>query len=338
MIALSVLAFASETPVGTIGSELSVVFDQDVGSKPKLLLTYDGPLVGAKGDPKAKAKLVSSDGTNVTFVIQAAKGGGLFEVGVKGGDASGGPIALSGPSIEEWDDTAPAGGELLLMGSYFGELANRRSAPKVYIGGKKAKVTAFSDTELTIVLHKKTPQGLQDIRIVNKVGEETIVGGVSVTLPPKPIKGKDSMSGKIDGSKFKATDKNTVAAAVFNPGANTLVITGANRSGSRTSPRVRTFAISLISLGAPIDQIVTPLVLTGNQAGIATLSDVQTRLTGSNPGATTTLYDSSGARPLTVTIDSVAGDRISGSFSCQMGEAGGSKVIDASGTFVLTLE
>jgi len=326
---------------GTIGTEFSATFDAEVGTKPKLVLTYLQPAKKAK-TPKAKAKLVSSDGTNVVFVIQAAKGGGEFSIGAKKSDATAGTLELAAPVVSTLGSgtvaTVAAGGELTIQGQYFGELANKRNAPKVFVNGKKAKVKLFSDTALTVLVHKKTKTGAADVVVQNKVGSGTLAEVLTVTARPTPIKGSDIVTTKLGGSGFKATDKNQVASAIFNQGINTLVIASSQRTGKSTSPRIRTFTISQAQIGSPLDQVQLPLVLTGNAAGLAGLIDTTTRLTGSNPGATTVLYDSQGL-PVTLTIDSISGNRLSGSFSGQMREIGGSKVIAIqNGKFVLTLE
>jgi len=333
---LVTLAGAAVTPdAGTIGTEFTVEFDADVGTKPKLELRYVTPPAGKKAKtPKAKAKLISSDGTSVTFVIQAAKGGGDFTIGAKKSDATAGNLTLASPRVDSVGSAAvAAGGELTIQGQYFGELANKRNAPKVFVNGKKAKVTSFSDAALTITVHKKTATGTADVTVQSKVGATTSAGAVTVTPRPTPIKGSDLVTAKIDGSGFKATDKNTAASAIFVPAVNTFTIASSQRTGKVTDPRLRTFGIANAALPGPIDQLQLPLTLTGASAGLAQLID--SRPVSGQPG---TIYTSSGLA-LTLSIDSVSGNRVSGSFSGQMREAGGSRVIDIqNGKFVLTLE
>ncbi len=305
---------------GTIGTEFSVTFDADVGSKPKIELRFNDPTKKAK-TPKAKAKLVSSNGTNVTFVIQAAKGGGSFTVGAKKSDATAGSITLAAPRIDSVGSaTVAAGGTLTIQGQYFGELANKRAAPKVFVNGKKAKVTAFSDTALTITIHKKTASGLADIVVQNKVGEGTSAGAVTVTAPPTPIKGADTLSAKIGGKKLsvKFTKKTPEAViAVFGGALRSLQISTTKASGSTRNKRIELLTISFDTGVTDLSNLTLPATFTN--VGLVIYQSSILKISGGIPPKvtdTTTIWDNtSGNPPFSVTIDNVSGDRISGSFS-----------------------
>ena len=343
---LGVLAFATVSPSeGTIGTEFTARFDQDVGTKPKIVLTFEGAEPAAKS-PKAKAKLISSDGTDVTFVIQAAKGSGTFAVGAKGTDASGGSLVIAPPDLQEWSpDPVAAGGEMELLGDHFGALENKRNAPKVYVGGKRARVTSFSNTALTIVLSKKTPEGLQDIRVVNKVGESVAEDAVTVTAPPRPIKGADSLSARVNGKKFvtKLTRKTPEAAvAVFNAPVGSLQLTAVKTSGNpRKKLSIQQFNILFQTGVNDLANLTLPAVFTS--PGLVTYSETETVIRNFQPTTPSTFWSNEGQGTVafTITIDSFDGERIAGTFSGTLPRDTGPGAAQAefvSGQYVLTVE
>ncbi len=337
-LARAVDAFADVSPQrSTIGTQVTAVFEGEVGTKPKIELRPNSNNEG-KG-PKAKAKLVSSDGHTVVFAIQSAKGSGFFDVGVKGSEEVAGELELARPIINGLDvGTVAAGGTLTISGDFFGELENKRNAPKVYVNGKKARVTAFSDDALTVVLHKKTPAGDAPVRVVNKIGESEYTGELTVTEPPQPVKGKDFISARFGSTNFRRTPPRNSrdpqsAAASFEPGLNRVNLSGGGTSGTPPNAKIDQLLIQVL-LGRPIDEVQFPQTYSGSQF-FGALFSVTTILP---PNTDSYKADSSNA--FTVTIDAYDGSRIAGSFSGTMVKVSGNgpatiQVTD--GKFVLTL-
>ncbi len=261
--------------VGDGGSgTLGTTYDYEVGDlgakAPKISLAFAGA-PGAKGDPKAKAKVTGYAGGLLSFQISKATGPGVFDVTVTPKDKSITPVefvggvVLVGPDVQSVDRAStPAGGDLVINGQFFGS-----KKPKVFVGGKKAKVTVVTDTEVTISLNKGTPAGDQDVVLQNKVGEDTLAAAVFVTVPPKPIKGKDAVTGKVGGSKFKNRKGTVVASVLLGTGSDrglTLAATQikvVNRLPSSTSMTVlATFPDALANLQLPATVPITSGLLT----------------------------------------------------------------------------
>ena len=341
---LASTALAEVTPTeGTIGTEFTATFSAAPASNARIELRFVEP--GAKGS-KAKAKVVAVDGADVTFVIQAANGGGDFEVGIKGGDDTAGTIRLQPPQVDSAESaTVAAGGNLVLNGAFFGEDSNNRNAPKVFVNGKKAKTLVFSDARLEIQLHRSTPTGTADITVQNKIGASTLLGQLTVTPAPKPIKGGDKLAVRIDGKNFSAkrTKKAPEAAvAVFNIGNNSLQITVAKASGNPRK-RVRTQNLNLNALlGDTLENLTYPV--TFGPIDLGTYLDSTTTLGGGfppTPVITTGTWTSAAGGAITLTLDAYDGERISGSFSGSLDLAAGegpATVTFTNGSFVLTVQ
>lgn len=340
--ALAATAFAVAVRQATIGTEVIATFPNDVGSKPKIELTYVD--VGATA-PKAKAKVLSANGNEVSFVIQAANGGGTFQVGLKGSDDTAGVVVLVPPRVASADKAVvAAGGDLVLEGSWFGEDANKRNAPKVYVNGKKAKSKAFTNDRLEIELHKSTPAGLADITITNKVGETTFNGVVTVTPAPKPVKGKDNVSATIGGRKLKAKNSKKDpegVTAVLNPGGE-LVIGAGKSSGSTYNRNIAVLAIAVdVGVGS-FDELTLPATFTGNL--VIDWSFLNIKSTKSFPPVitqTSEVYLGGTDTGCSVTIHAWDGERFSFSFGGtleNLGLEGPATVQIQNGSGVLTLQ
>ena len=79
------------------------------------------------------------------------------------------PFTILLPVVDGTDPPSGAGGtEVTIHGSLFGP-----SKGKVTIGGKKAKVTSWSDDTIVVVVSKKAPVGDQPVVVVNKAGAST---------------------------------------------------------------------------------------------------------------------------------------------------------------------
>ncbi len=326
-------ALATVAREGTIGTEFTAVFAGDLGKKPKIELRYVEPSAKRPKPPKAKVKVTAVNGGRVTFVIQAAKGGGEFAIGMKGSDQSAGSLFLRAPRVDgAGSTTVAAGGELTLNGAFFGDDKSKRNAPKVFVNGKKAKTLTFGGGVLEIQLHKKTSPGPADITVQNKIGEGTYDGVVTVTAPPKPIKGKDNVTAKIGGKAFKAVfsrKKPEAAVAVFNSGVGSLQITAAKNSGS---PRNLTTQLLTIVVGVGVTDLDDlELPATFDDVGLVTFSRSNVKSSGGFPPKvtqTTTLWTSEGGTPFSVTITGWDGKR----FACTFGGSLNKKAGDGAAT------
>ena len=339
--ALATSALADVSPAeGTIGTEFTATFEGDLGNKPKIELSYQEQRAKAPKTPKAVAKVLSVDGGTVTFVIQAAKGGGDFSVGVKGSDEVSGSLRLREPEVASADKaTVPAGEELVLTGDFFGDDSNKRNAPKVFVNGKKAKTRAFTATTLTIQLHKSTSAGLADITIQNKIGESTFNGVVTVTVPPKPIKGPDSLSMNVGGKKvsvkFTKKDPEAVVAVIA---VNRLQISMAKVSGNDPRKGIKTqqFTLNMI-LPTSLESLELPAVFNPADGAIWTDQFIK----GLPPTGTVGFYTNEAGGNINVTITGRSGNRISGTFSGSLNKASGDgpgSVSFTEGEFVVTVE
>jgi len=167
-----------------IGDPIAVTAPEGVDfgtKKPKVraLLIPGDP--AAKGDPKLKLKVVEFTGTTATLLVKQAKGQGSFDVQLtpKGGDAVSVAVATTQvPDVQEWADEVEIGGELELAGEYFGSKKG-----KVTIGGKPAKVLDWTNTSVTVRVHKKAALGVSDLVVTTKIGTTTVAEAVDVLEP-----------------------------------------------------------------------------------------------------------------------------------------------------------
>ena len=97
-----------------------------------------------------------------------------------GGEAQSGPgtVTLVVGTIDFVSPQTPGPGDTVTISGF--DFGTKKG--KVVVGGKKAKVTSWSDNEIVATLHKKTPEGAQAVQIVNKIGtaeqaDAVIVGG-----------------------------------------------------------------------------------------------------------------------------------------------------------------
>ncbi|MCG3133414.1 MAG: hypothetical protein HMLKMBBP_00571 [Planctomycetes bacterium] len=192
---------------GTVGTVLTITGSGFGTKKPKVSLSdFESPGF-------LPLKVLSFSDTEITAQVVPGRGktaarGGLFAVLVSNKDApedfiSEDTFRISVPLL---DETSPATlaprGTLTVTGSLFGTKKG-----KVLIGGKKAKVTQWTDTEILATAHKKTPAGTQDVTVENMIGQATFGDAVEVEEGDGGGGGKGdtftgTMTGRIDGSPY----------------------------------------------------------------------------------------------------------------------------------------
>lgn len=152
---------------GTIGTVFTLT-GTDLGSgTPKVTLS-------AAGKKTVNLKVLTHTDTQVTAQILKLKSGadGVYDLTITpAGSPEGftrfGEVTIVTGVINTVTPAAPAvGTPVTIQGSGFGTKKG-----KVIVGGKKAKVTSWTDTEIVATLHKKTPAGSQTLVGLNKVGQ-----------------------------------------------------------------------------------------------------------------------------------------------------------------------
>ncbi len=361
------LAPAQVTPEeGTIGTTFTVETGVDIGAdparKPKVILRFLGAAAKKKAKtPKARAKVTRSLGGSVSFFVKSANGGGRFSIEVRGtGNGRSiqkivGELTLAGPRIDAAGvESVAAGGQLTITGRLFGGIIKKRAAPKVFVGGRKAKVKAFSDTLITVVVHKKTRVGVADITVRTKVGSDTLAGSITVTerKPPKngaKLSGPDRLTMAIDGEFVRANEgvgrgievsaMHVTARRQMNIGIN--VLTGSVGVGN--SWRVQQFSITI---PVPDDLATLPIPSTflDDEVRDMTYRDLRaSRVKNKETGEITetersTLWSNRSGLSLLVKITAYDGKRIAGSFSGELLRTAGtgpSNLIVNGGDFVI---
>lgn len=181
---------------GTVGTVLTIDGSGFGATKPKVTLA-DG-----KSGVSLPLKVTAFSDAQITAEVvpgraKTAARQGLFEVRVapRGGEEF---VAAQGFVIEPpvVEETSPGSiapkGALTVTGTRFGTKKG-----KVEIGGKKAKVTNWTDTEVSATAHKKTPAGMQDVTVSNLIGEATLADAVEVEGPGGG--GDDEVRGTMEG-------------------------------------------------------------------------------------------------------------------------------------------
>ncbi|HEX5012025.1 MAG TPA: hypothetical protein VFY71_16690 [Planctomycetota bacterium] len=173
-----------------VGSVLTIDGDGFGTAKPKVFLT--------DGVKKYTLKVTAFSDTQITAQIKKAVAGDLtLDVQPKGADPfTFESVTIESPVIDQLLDhetlevitSAEPNLEFVITGSFFGSKKG-----KIFIGGKKAKVTSWAGGEIHVLMPKSLANGLWDILLDNKVatdGDEQItmtgslkkVGKVSLTV------------------------------------------------------------------------------------------------------------------------------------------------------------
>lgn len=166
-------------------------------SKPRLSLT------NAMSPKRIPMKVLAFSDTQITAAVPGSKrslNAGVYDVVLepRGADEPfilEGAIRLDPPFPDTVTPTTLAPkATVVIDGTNFGTKKGR-----VTVGGKPAKVTAWTDTSITAVLHKKTPAGAQTLFVENALGEAAPDTQVTVT-DPSDGGHADLVSGTIIGS------------------------------------------------------------------------------------------------------------------------------------------
>ena len=147
-------------------------------------------------------------------------------------------------------DPAVAGPKdaVTVTGQYFGSKKG-----KLFIGGKSAKVTAWSDGAIGAVVPKKATGGVVDVRVVNTAGDATLAGGVLV-LGAGGMSGPDLLSVTVGGQTYATTGAPSVLALAAD---GQLVLGGSFGVG----PSLQ------IALPVDVAGLAVPLAVAGDPAG-----------------------------------------------------------------------
>src|SRR5262245_440234 len=150
-----------------------------MGKAPKVVLSRvpDGKLIKLK----VSAYLDSQITAQLVRTFNGAAGEYGLVVTPPGGEPQTGPGTVTlivGAPYRVTPPTPGPGDSVTIDGTDFGTKKG-----KVVIGGKKAKITSWSDTQIVATLHKKTPEGVHDVEIVNKIGTGVLTDGVAVGAP-----------------------------------------------------------------------------------------------------------------------------------------------------------
>lgn len=160
---------------GSVGTQLTLNGAGFGSKKPKVLLR------GAEGEPIGMKVRSFSDTSVVAEVTRGRPG--LYDVVVR---PKGAPevvlaetfeIALGTISATSPETPLPKA-EVTIDGALFG---TKRG--KVKVGGKPAKVTAWTPTQIKVRLHKKTPPGAQSIEVRNKIGTALFADAIEIGDP-----------------------------------------------------------------------------------------------------------------------------------------------------------
>ncbi len=188
-----------EPASGSIGTLITITGSDFGTAKPKVWLSQEGS--------KKKRRLKVTSSSDVEIIAELKKGEiGDFDVNVQP-KGKGALIATEEEGFEiplpTFDTLDPVGAELapgtaaVLGGVDFGS-----RKPRLKVGGKKAKVTAFSDDEITFVIPKALHDGAHDLEFRNPVTTLPIPALVSVTGSTKTIGKPDTATYKADKKKF----------------------------------------------------------------------------------------------------------------------------------------
>jgi hypothetical protein len=108
------------------------------------------------------------------------------------------PVAAAAPHITPGQSaTAAVTASASLAGTDFGTRTGR-----VFVAGRKAKVTAWTDTAITFVVPKSVPNGPAVVDVVDKDGADFIAGYLTVTGSRAAL-AMHKASGKIGGKAFR---------------------------------------------------------------------------------------------------------------------------------------
>jgi len=309
---------------GTVGTEV-VVTGSGFGTSPKTTkVSLVAQTAGAKG---GKAKLTSVSDSEIRIEVQKVQPGVYDLVVAPKGEAevvAEGAFTARAPDAQTFTAEVTPGGELTIGGQFFGSAKG-----KVKVGGKSAKVLSWTDTEIRVAVSGKLQNGPQDVEVQGKGGSETTAGATTVTgAGLKPVKGKDKLSGKLGGSKL-------VAKGVFLVGAPApLGFDGFTLTATRAKVSIGgafTQNLQLTIAGA----LVGPYPKTiggGNVVGLYSESR------GGIGGVQQTTWTP--ADNLSVTVDNVVGNRVTGTISGTMTRqngTGGDAVIEVSASFTVTI-
>lgn len=160
---------------GSVGTQLTLNGAGFGSKKPKVLLR------GTEGEPIG-LKVKSFSDTSVVAEVTRGRPG-VYDVVVR---PKGAPevvlpgtfeIALGTISATSPETPLPKA-EVTIDGALFG---TKRG--KVKVGGKPAKVTAWTPTQIKVRLHKKTPPGAQSIEVRNKIGTALFADAIEIGDP-----------------------------------------------------------------------------------------------------------------------------------------------------------
>lgn len=343
--AFSFCAFAAISNVnpgqGSISSEIRMTVTEAGTKKPKVFLTDHN----AEGKTKKLPVKVTSFNSETGELVGIIKRGsvGLFDVNVQP-KVKGAALQTAPAAIQLVDSTldsvtpteTDAGDEVTINGADFGTKKGR-----VRIGGKPAKVLEWTETSIRAKTHKKAGPGLVDIEVRNKIGTSTLEGQLTLTTPPKPIKGKDTLTGKFGNAGFKST-KSVPGLNVILQGVTGTTISAQSLKVSRTGSG--TTKTLLMQIDAQTDESIKGGA-TFN-AFTVTYGVSTTKASGRPPNlniqTTTQAFRLDQSAGFTVTITNRSGDRLQGTFSGTLEEVEDGvptgKKISANGKFTATLQ
>lgn len=228
--ALAGLAAGFGPASGTIGTPITVD-GAGFGEKPKASLR-------AEGLRSIPLKLTSKSDTQLVGAFSKGKPG-VYDIVVKpkGADEIVFPGAFEvklGEMTSVSPDLPLPKSAITIVGSLFGTKKG-----KVKVGGKPAKVTSWTDSQIVATLHKRTPAGAQALRITNKIGVVEIASAVDVADADAPTSRYTlgaSLSNKGERFKetFRATNASTVNVVAAGTGYVVTATDGTLRSGDGT--------------------------------------------------------------------------------------------------------
>lgn len=185
---------------GSIGTRITISGAGFGEKAPKVWMTQDG------SKKKTRLKIVSANDTEIVAEVKKAKLG-VYDINVQKKEKNALLMRVDDAfevPMPSFDDVSPAGGapeitpggSATIEGDDFGI-----RKPKLKVGGKKAKVTAFDDDSITFVVPKVLHDGAHSIELRNKVGTVTVPAGLPVSGSSKTIGSPDTASYRVDKKK-----------------------------------------------------------------------------------------------------------------------------------------
>jgi hypothetical protein len=204
------------TTNGTLGTHIGILGQgfQDK-PKPKVFLTSGGAKVkGTRLKFVGLAPAPGGGGLQQLLVVEVKKASlGAYVLMVQGPKGSTPAFSAQSfqivpPVADSLSASTAAVGETVVLSAH--DVGNRK--PKVWIGGKKAKVKEQTTSEgpgveYLVRIPMTIPNGTWPLTLENKIGIDLMHGAIVVTGSKKTHLGKSGIVGHVDGVPFRASSK-----------------------------------------------------------------------------------------------------------------------------------